>query len=225
MKMVAIQLPAGLGLENGLIIRTPVCRNTVLVAADHRQIVNQCRRRQESVEGRDRLSQAQTTPLVGHPFVHRQDAVSELGSRCAGATSPRPVPCSGRASESARRLAGSRRAPARSQNSSSAAVPSYPVAHAGITAVLFAQFAQDVGVEQKAAHSSTGRGEVCGPRSKSLSSPTLGIESKILLERRLLLGRPEQRLTQDAPVLLLHRHPVLAGLLFELLARPFLRLV
>ena len=51
----------------------------VFVAADHGQIVNQCRRRQEGIEGGHRLQQAQTTALVGHTLVHRQDAISKLG--------------------------------------------------------------------------------------------------------------------------------------------------
>ena len=50
----------------------------VLVAADHGQIVNKCRRRQQGIEGGHRLPQAHTTPLVGNTLVHRQDAISKL---------------------------------------------------------------------------------------------------------------------------------------------------
>src|ERR1035438_3117798 len=69
------------------------------------------------------------------------------------------------------------------------------VAPPGITAIRFPEFAQDVGVEQKAHHSSMGRSS-CGPRTKSLSSPTLGIESKYSLNEGFFLDRSEEHTSE-----------------------------
>src|ERR1035437_6176954 len=162
--------------------------NPVLVAADHGQIVNQCRRRQEGIEGGHRLQQAQTTPLVGHTLVHRQDAISKLGREalepflqgpCLGLVA-HPNPLNTLPDLTEHQHTHIKFFGGGALN---------PVAHPGITAIRFPEFAQDVGVEQEAHHSSMGRSS-CGPRTKSLSSPTLGIESKYSLNEGFFLEAP-----------------------------------
>jgi hypothetical protein len=68
-KMAAIQLPGGVGFGERIDHPYAGVSKTVLVAADHCEIVNECRRRQEGIEGRHRLSQAEATPPVGHTLV------------------------------------------------------------------------------------------------------------------------------------------------------------
>jgi hypothetical protein len=41
--------------------------------------MHECRCRQKGVEDRNRLRQTQSSPLVRHLFVHRQQAVGKLG--------------------------------------------------------------------------------------------------------------------------------------------------